>query len=78
MAVRNAEEAVEAMIGRRPCRAAMAQMPFAKQRRRITSRLQCLGDGDFREREAALVVLQDYLVSEAGTYRLSPRNQSGA
>ena len=72
VAVWQPEKQIEAVLGRRPERRDMAQMPFADQRAGIPRGLQRLGNRHFAQRQSARVAGLDHLPAKPGAHRISP------
>lgn len=77
VAVGKPEEQVETMSGWRPSGRKVPEVPLTDQRRGIIG-LQRLGNRDFGQRQAAPIVGQDDLVSQAGADRVASGKQPGA
>ncbi len=77
VAVRQAEEQIEALRRRRPERRDVPEMPLADERSRIFG-LQRLGDRHLGLRQSASVIRENDLIAKPGANRITARQQSGA
>jgi hypothetical protein len=78
VAVGQALEDVEAMDVGRPVLAAMTQVPFADQGGGVAESLERLGDGQFAERQAAILGRLDHLVRQVHPHRIAAGHQACA